>query len=268
MAMSGASPESDGSARSDRLIGIVGLGRAGSSFAAALEARGWTVKVLDHSAAVPSALDEMARKVDVVLLCVPDSNIADVASQFSPEVLADGVVLAHCSGAATLDVLGSASRVGSIHPLVSLSGENPGDLIGAWFALAGDSLLADVAASLDGRTVQIEDADRSLYHAGAVIASNHLVALLAQVETIAARVGMPVDAFLDLAQVSLDNCRELGARSALTGPVSRGDVATVVGHLEALERSGLHGEVDAYVALAKRAAVLAGRDPDEAVPLS
>ncbi len=80
------------------------------------------------------------------------------------------------------------------------------------------------------------------YHAAAVVASNHLVGLLGQVERIAAGIGVPLDAYLDLARGSLDNVAALGPAAALTGPVRRGDRATVERHLAALppeERAGV-----------------------------
>lgn len=245
----------------DGVIGIVGTGRAGSSFATVLADRGWRVETLAHYQTQTDALDRLADHCSVVLLCVPDGSIGDVASAFSPERLGDGVVLAHCSGVADLDSLAPAHRRGSIHPLVSLNGTNPERLIGAWFAVAGDPILASVGRSMDGNVIEVGDDDRALYHAAAVIASNHLVALFGQVAAIADVIGVPLEAYLDLAGGSLGAVAELGPRDALTGPVSRGDWSTVGNHLRAMIDRGLVEELDAYRALAERAALLAGRDP-------
>jgi predicted short-subunit dehydrogenase-like oxidoreductase (DUF2520 family) len=92
------------------------------------------------------------------------------------------------------------------------------------------------------------------------VASNHLVALLGQVERLAADAGVPFDAFLPLVRATLDNVDELGPARALTGPVARGDRGTIARHLDALDED----EVDAYLALAREAARLAGVEP--AVP--
>ena len=97
--------------------------------------------------------------------------------------------------------------------------------------------------------------DRVAYHAAAVVASNHLVALLGQVERIAAPLGVPLEAFLDLAAGSLWNVRELGPADALTGPAARGDEATIDAHLAALDPA----ERSAYEVLAEQARRLAGR---------
>ena len=97
--------------------------------------------------------------------------------------------------------------------------------------------------------------NRAAYHAAAVVASNHLVALLGQTERIAASVGVPLEAFLELAAASVDNVRRLGAAGALTGPAARGDEDTIRAHLEALEPA----ERDSYSAVAELARRLAGR---------
>jgi predicted short-subunit dehydrogenase-like oxidoreductase (DUF2520 family) len=81
----------------------------------------------------------------------------------------------------------------------------------------------------------VDDADRAAYHAAATIASNHLVALLGQAERVAATAGVPLDAYMGLVRATVDNVAELGPRAALTGPVRRGDDATVARHLSALD---------------------------------
>ena len=78
------------------------------------------------------------------------------------------------------------------------------------------------------------DADRAAYHAAAVIASNHLVALLGQAERVAAWPACPSTAYLDLVRATVDNVAELGPAAALTGPAARGDDATIERHLDAL----------------------------------
>ena len=101
----------------------------------------------------------------------------------------------------------------------------------------------------------IAEADRAAYHAAAVVASNHLVALLGQVERLAEAAGAPFAAFAPLVRASVENAFLLGAADALTGPVSRGDLGTVERHLGALDPA----ERDAYRSMAREAARLAGR---------
>jgi predicted short-subunit dehydrogenase-like oxidoreductase (DUF2520 family) len=229
---------------------IVGRGRAGGSFAAALADLGWSVELIGHD---DRDLPAAATGVDLLLLCVPDAAIAATAARVAPD---PGTVVAHCSGASGLAVLAPHVRRASIHPLVSLPDPVSGarSLRGAWFALAGDPTVGTVARAVDGHTIDVPDSARERYHAAAVIASNHLVALMGQVERVARSVDVPLEAFLDLASGSLDNVRSSGPVAALTGPVARGDHATVLAHLRALDPA----ERPAYRAMAEAAARLAG----------
>ncbi len=231
---------------------VVGRGRLGSALAAALRSvDGWEVDLV----AGRSVAADATAGIDLVLLCVPDAAIADVARRLTPDA---GAVVAHCSGAAGLDVLAPHERRASVHPLVSVPDEARGAalLVGGWYAVSGDPLVGELVAALHGRPVEVADADRARYHAAAVVASNHLVALMGQVERIAGSIGLPLDAFLDLARGSLDNVADLGAAAALTGPVARGDWDTVRGHLAAIDPS----ERAAYLAGVALAARLAGHD--------
>lgn len=229
---------------------VVGTGRAGGAFAGALSHVGWPVAVCHHH----DDLDRAAEGTGLVLLCVPDASVASSARRLNPS---PSRAVAHCAGSLGLDVLAGHPRVASVHPLVSLADPAAGarQLAGAWFAVAGDAVASEVVAALRGRTVTVSDDDRVGYHAAAVVASNHLVALLGQVERVAASVGVPLEAYLDLVRGSVDNVAERGPAAALTGPVSRGDWDTVRRHLAALDPA----EREAYLALAREAARLAGR---------
>jgi predicted short-subunit dehydrogenase-like oxidoreductase (DUF2520 family) len=152
-------------------------------------------------------------------------------------------------------------RRGSLHPLVSLPNAEIGSarLMGAWMAVSGIGTDA-MAQALSARTFPVPDEMRARYHATAVVASNHLVALLGQVERLAQSCQVPFEAFLDLASGSLKNAADLGPSKALTGPVARGDWATVANHLAVMPTD----ERDLYTALARAAARLANRNwPDQ-----
>lgn len=234
---------------SELTLRIVGPGRAGSSFADALAAVGVHVELLARDAHVVDA----ATGCDAVLICTPDAAIASVATAISP---GDAVVL-HCSGATGLDVLANHDRRGSIHPLMALPDPATGAMrlrAGGWFAVDGDPVSQQLVERLGGRSYRVTDANRARYHATAAIAANHLVALLGQVERLAESVGVPVEAFLDLAQGSLDDVRSRGAAAALTGPAARGDHGTLQAHRDALPAD----ERALYEALAEAAATLAG----------
>lgn len=269
-------------------LALVGPGRAGTTVAAALAARGWRVVAVAGSspdstisggrsargkevgrppAAAASTkaaaqrlgapivtVEDAARNADLVIVATPDSAIESVAAQLAPGVRPDTLVI-HLSGERGLDALAALpSRVGALHPLQTLPTVEAGlaRLPGSWCAIAGDPQVADLAAQLELRPVEVSDADRARYHAAACIASNHLVALLAQVERVSP---VPLETLLPLVQASLDNVATLGAAAALTGPVARGDIETVRAHLEALPAD----ERDTYRALARAAYALAGR---------
>ena len=213
-------------------VRIIGPGRAGASLATALSRAGWDVlPTLGRG----DDLGAAASGTDLLLIATPDHAISDVAHAVKP---VERTVVGHLSGSAGLRPLVAHRRRAVLHPLVALPDPERGAerLVGAWFGLAedGDPLVTEVVASLRGRVVHVAETGWARYHAAAVIASNHLVALLGQAERVAASVGAPMEAFLDLARGSLADVAELGPRGALTGLVRRGDTATVERHLDAL----------------------------------
>jgi len=231
-------------------VRVVGGGRAGSSLALALRGVGWPVEVIGRDGDVVGA----AHGVDLLVLAVPDGAIASVARTVSPVA---STVVAHLAGSLGLDVLAPHARTAALHPLVALPNTDVGAArlaAGAWFALAGDPIVARVVDALGGSSFTVADDDRAAYHAAAVIASNHLVALLDQVAAVAPR-GVPFDAYLDLVRATVDNVSELGPVDALTGPAARGDDATIERHLAALAPE----ERALYELLAARCARMAGR---------
>lgn len=215
-----------------RTVRIIGPGRAGGALATALDAVGW--RVLDPLGRGDD-LAGAAAATDLLVIATPDAAIADVAAAVTPVPTA---VVAHLAGSLGLDVLAGHPRRAGLHPLVSLPAAALGAerlVAGAWFAVAGDPLVNDVVADLGGHPFAVADTDRATYHAAACIASNHLVALLGQVDRIATAIGVPLDAYVALARDTVDNVARLGPAAALTGPVARGDWATVERHLDALE---------------------------------
>jgi predicted short-subunit dehydrogenase-like oxidoreductase (DUF2520 family) len=226
-------------------ISIVGAGRAGSSFAVALRRVGHDVDVRHH--------DEVASLKDsqLIILCVPDDAIASIAATIAPRA---DLVVAHVAGSRNLDVLAPHRRVGSLHPLMALpTGSEAERLIGATYCVAGDQLVRDVALSLAGRVITLRDDQRTIYHAAAVVASNHLVALMGQVRNLAESIGLTLEDFVPLSERSLVDVARFGPDDALTGPASRGDMATIDAHLAAIPES----ERSTYVALANAAFELA-----------
>lgn len=237
---------------SPRRVRVIGAGRAGGSLARALEAAGWE---LEPPLGRDDDLTGAAEDVDLLVIATPDGAIAEVASKVRPD---PGAVVVHLSGVHGLDVLEGHPRVGAIHPLVSLPTPEVGAgrlRDGAFFAVAGDPFTVEVVEALGGTHFEVADEDRATYHAAACIASNHLVALMGQVERVAADVGVPPEAYLALAAASLRNVEAIGAAAALTGPAARGDDETIEAHVAALDPS----EREAYLAMVELARRLAGR---------
>ena len=231
---------------------IVGPGRAGTSLSRALANTGWEVT---PPLGRGDDLSGAAAGVDLLVIGTPDDRVRGVARAVEP---VPTTVVAHLAGSLGLGALAPHPRRAAIHPLVALPSPEVGAkrLFGAWFAVAGDPLAHDVVRALRGRGFEVADADRPTYHAAAVIASNHLVALLGQVQRLGEGVGVPFEAYLDLVRATVDNVAALGPAAALTGPAARGDEATIRRHLRALPPD----ERRAYRALAEAARRLAQED--------
>ncbi len=264
-----------------RTIALIGPGRAGTTLALALTDHGYRVVGVAGRAPDASstriaaiALDAPARLASevgtgaaIVIVATPDHAIASAASAAAPS-LEHGALVFHLAGSQNLDVFegmletrsDAGLRVASLHPLQTFPSTSDGieRLYGSWAAVAGDPQIMAIATELGLRTVEVEPNDRARYHAAAVVASNHVIALLGQVARLAASAGVPFDAFLPLVQTSVENGFGLGPARALTGPVARGDLRTVQAHLQALDPS----ERDAYRALAREASKLAERRDD------
>lgn len=249
---------------------LVGPGRAGSAVALALAARGWravavagrtveaasTRAVAARLGAPAVEVADAGRDADLVIVATPDTAIADAATTLAPQ-LRRGALVVHLSGASTLHELDGVVldrpdvEVGSLHPLQSLpAGETGADrLAGSWCAVEGSAGVERLAITLGMRPFRLDPAERARYHAAACIASNHLIALLGQVERLAASTGVPFEAFLPLVRASIENVADLGPAGALTGPVARGDHDTVARHVDALPLE----ERDTYLALVREA---------------
>ena len=192
---------------------VVGRGRMGSALSARLG--------LD----APLGRGADAAGAEVVLLAVPDGEIAAAAAAVSP-----GPLVGHLSGATTLAPL-APHEAFSLHPLMTVTGAET-SFAGAAAAIAGSTPRAlatarALAEHLGMRAIEVADADRAAYHAAASIAANFLVALESAAERLAATTGLDRAALAPLARAALDNWAALGGERALTGPIARGDAETV-----------------------------------------
>ena len=224
-------------------IRIVGArGRVGSAVSARLSERG-------------VGLDSLTPQL--VLLCVPDRAIAGVAAETA---LAPWI--AHVSGATPLAALEPHVRRFSVHPLQSFSkARGPAQLDGAWGAVTAETDDARavgwwLAETLGLHPFDLADDKRSAYHAGAAMASNYIVTLRAAAGSLLDSAGAPPEALDPLIRGVMDTGFEL------TGPIARGDWATVERHLAVIraERPELE---ELYLVLAAATARIAGRDPTE-----
>ena len=216
-------------------IQIVGMGRVGSAVAARLGDRVGT--------------DDP----DLVLLCVPDRSIAEVARTIEP-----GPWIAHTSGATPLAALDPHEKRFSLHPLQSFThARGPEQLDGAYAAVTAENDGARevgfwLARELGLEPFAIEDSERVLYHAGAVVAASYLVTLHQAAADLVEAAGAPPEALVPLMRRVLENDFEL------TGPAVRGDWETVEAHLAAI-RERLPELEPLYRALADATAELAVR---------
>jgi pantoate--beta-alanine ligase len=220
-------------------VQVVGAGRVGSAIAARLAERG---VCLDPD------------EPDLVLLCVPDRAIADVARSVAP-----GPWIAHVSGATPLAALDPHERRFGLHPLQTFTlSRGAEQLDGAFAAVTAETEEARAAglalAGLLGvQPFALADDRRVLYHAGAAVASNYLVTLRRAAGRLLEDAGAPPDALDPLMRRTIENGFEL------TGPIARGDWETVRAHEAAIGRAE-PALVPAYRELARATTLLAARE--------
>jgi predicted short-subunit dehydrogenase-like oxidoreductase (DUF2520 family) len=212
---------------------VIGSGRVGSAITARLRERGVAVTADDP---------------DVVLLCVPDTAIPDTSRNLVP----GRAWVGHVSGATPLAALDPHERRFSLHPLQTFDRSGKASqLDGAWAAITGETADAlavarELAVTLGLQPFELADDDRTLYHAGAVFASNYLVTL----QRAAVRLGVPAEGIVPLMRGTIDHGFEL------TGPIARGDWATVEAHKQAIRAK--HPELEhLYETLAQATAAIA-----------
>src|SRR4051794_36682798 len=249
-----ASPEDASPAVAQGNLVIVGRGRVGGSLAKAAEIAGLAVRVAGH--------DEPVDGAAAVLLCVPDDAIADVCTRIAGS---GASLVGHVSGASTLDPLAPARERGastfSLHPLQTFAdGETA--VAGTPAAIAGSnedglSYARSLAEALGMRPFEVPEESRAAYHAAAAMASNLLVALEESAAELVEKLGVE-DARELLAPLVLRTASNWAERgpAALTGPIARGDRATVQRHRVALAESAPE-LVRLYDALAMRAEAIA-----------
>ncbi len=235
-------------------FGIIGVGAVGSALARMLDEAGHHVACIWSRSPGPFGLrgdwviaesaQQLAGSAEIVFLTVPDAAIAGLASAICWR---PGQVVVHCSGALGLDVLQSATDAGAaavaLHPLFSFPASRQTVIApGTRFGFTGPALLhpyfAGLVASLGGVLLDVPEDGRGIYHAAAIVACNYLVTLSGAATAMLQSIGMEkeaaLSALLPMMRGTLDNLALVGLPNALTGPIVRGDLATVERHREAL----------------------------------
>jgi predicted short-subunit dehydrogenase-like oxidoreductase (DUF2520 family) len=241
-------------------VAIIGAGRWGTSLVTALDKAGYKVAeiVVRHPDAASRALarrvrarlaqvDHASLHCEIVWFCVPDSAIAFAAARLRDRAWTGRVAL-HSSGAlpsGELSVLQArGARIASVHPLMTFAGGKPTELAGVPFALEGDApalrIGQQLVRAIGGQPFVIAAAVKPLYHAWGSFLSPLLVAYLACAEEVAGAAGLPSAKacrnMLPIVLQTIHNYALTGAGAALTGPLTRGDLATIRGHLRELRR--------------------------------
>jgi predicted short-subunit dehydrogenase-like oxidoreductase (DUF2520 family) len=254
------------------LFSIVGAGRLGTALGAALVRRGWRIALIvdaDPRSAregrrligagrATTALGPSSRPGDVVIVAVPDGAVGRVAAALARSGLSwTGRTVLHTSGllpARALEPLRRrGARTASLHPAQTFSRKDtPASAFkGITWGIEGGPEAVETAGSivrgLGGHVLLLSEKNKPLYHAACALASNAFVALEWTAGGLLRTAGIEgKDAFkilLPLVQGTLQNVKNFGLEKALTGPVVRGDAATVGKHLEALRGDPAAGEI-------------------------
>jgi predicted short-subunit dehydrogenase-like oxidoreductase (DUF2520 family) len=266
-------------------VAIIGAGRVGRALGLRLREMGWTIGVVltqspasaRHAVRIIGAgrahatLTRQVMDADLVLIATPDRSISSVAAQLAKMGGEEwrGKVVLHTNGARDRRVLAALERrgaaTGSLHPLQSFSDRAAPQLEGCIFAVEGsrEALRAArrIVRSLGGTAVLVVGEHKPAYHAAGTLVSGHVLGVVEAATRVLMQIGFTrrqaVRALLPLLRQTLKNFERFGPGSAWTGPVARGDYATVSRHVAALKR--LPREFgEAYAVLARLSAILLG----------
>ncbi len=276
-------------------LSIIGSGRLGTTLGMVLSGLGYSIEavVTRRLATAERAAASISRKTRALpvekldelppskflLITTPDDQIpvaADNLARSQSERLRGRIVL-HTSGALASDVLASVaeqgSHIGSLHPLVSISEPRSSapNLEGAFYCVEGDREAVRAARSivsdLKGHSFSIPSKSKPLYHAAAVMASGHVVALFDLAIEMLAQCGLTAKtarrALLPLLESTHNNLRTLEPARALTGTFARADLTTVLKHLDALSKDDRAQALEVYRALGVHALDLAEQNGAE-----
>jgi predicted short-subunit dehydrogenase-like oxidoreductase (DUF2520 family) len=255
----------EGPAEPTPAVFIMGAGVVGTALAARLVRaavpvvglHGRQVELSDAARAISGVVAStgdvpaIASESDVIIISVRDERVPEVAERLAKEGrLRPTQILLHTSGANSARAILAPAvphvrAVGTLHPLVSFADARLAiegfDEVA--FGIEGDeparAMAKRIVRALGARAVFLEAQNLALYHAGAVMASNYVVALADTAQTLLVKAGVPPEqalpVLIPLLKSVVHNLEQLGLPGALTGPVERGDVSSVEQHLKTLE---------------------------------
>lgn len=262
------------------VLGVVGAGRVGTTLAAKFRAAGYPivgVAARSHASRLRAqtmlagieVMDpaQIAERSDVLILAVPDDQLAAIAADLAPHTRPGQVVL-HTSGRHGLTVLSAMTDVRPIafHPAMTFTGTevdlDRSCVFGLTAADEDRALAEELVAALGGSPMWIAEGDRVRYHASLAHGANNITTIVGQAMDVLRSIGAedPAAVLRPLLEATVSNTLAYGD-AALTGPVARGDVGTVRAHLDALSADGADRQTrDSYRALAIATAQRAGQD--------
>lgn len=271
---------------------VVGPGRVGKCLALVHQRAGAKVFVLGrqqglwmdwaraHAMEPLLHCSDAPRENILVLLAVPDRELAAAVQQCQEHLLGARNALVHMSGVVGLELFeegkDSQTQCAAIHPLMAFSGDPEADATALSTAMASvathareQDLLVEVLSCWTVRGLPLAaDVDRKRYHLGLSLLSNHITALCGWAqELLEPALGGETQAVIqEMAQRAVNSAAQQGAATALTGPVVRGDVATVQSHMASLapaEAARYRGALLAVIDLASASGRLSSEAAQE-----
>jgi predicted short-subunit dehydrogenase-like oxidoreductase (DUF2520 family) len=268
-------------------VSIIGVGRVGGAIALSLPAEKYSIENLVHRANFDvrsvaeklspapnlSTLDDLAALTsDVVFITTQDAHIVAVARELTRRIHNSPFVF-HTSGSHASSILDDLKaldcKIGSVHPLVSISkpDRGPTRFRDAFFCVEGDKEAVEmgkmIVADLGGRPFAIDTKFKTLYHAAAVTACGHLVALFDAAVEMMTKCGLSSevskDILMPLVMSTVQNLEEQNTSAALTGTFARADIETFTRHLTALNENVSDEILEIYLLLGERSLELAAK---------
>lgn len=237
-------------------IGFIGAGKVGCSFGHYLKqqdlpivgyysrSKSSSFYAANLTRSSPLNFDELVKKSDYIFITTPDDVISNIWNQMLKYDL-EGKFIFHMSGCLSSSVFtgckDKSAYCYSLHPLYSFAGKNSSNLENTIFSIEGENIekIEPLLQKANIHYFEIEEENKPLYHIAAVFVSNYIVSLAKIAENLLIKCGLNksqcVDGIYPLMESTLNNIRESGIDSALTGPIVRGDIQTVEKHLYGLD---------------------------------